>query len=194
MHAKDFLRMFTYDDWANRECIAAMRAAKSVPADALGRMAHILSAQKLWLERILKQPQSMPAWPSSTLDDCVALADEMSLAWRSYLARLANQFAPGSLDDKIEYRNSKGELWSKPRGRHPDACAFSLDVSSRADRIANARFRRGTRLHRFHPRRAPGLCGVNAGGRSGKHSSCLAAAAGWPVCHLRHFCVGTGSA
>ncbi|MBZ5615803.1 MAG: DinB family protein [Acidobacteriia bacterium] len=111
MPAKDFLRMFAYDHWANRECLAAMRAANSVPAAALGRMAHILSAQKLWLERILKQPQSMPVWPSSTLDDCAALADEMSSAWRNYLARLANQFAPGSLDDQVEYRNSKGELW-----------------------------------------------------------------------------------
>jgi uncharacterized damage-inducible protein DinB len=112
MHAKDFLRMFAYDDWANRECLAAMRAANSAPADALGRMAQILSAQKLWLERILKQPQTMPVWPSSTFDECAALADEMSSAWRNYLMRVANQFAPGSLDDKVEYRNSKGELWS----------------------------------------------------------------------------------
>jgi len=38
--------------------------------------------------------------------------DAMSAAWRDYLARLGNQFAPGSLDDKVEYRNSKGEPWS----------------------------------------------------------------------------------
>jgi uncharacterized damage-inducible protein DinB len=116
MHAEDFLRMFAYDDWANRECLAAMRAAGSASPDAalntVGRMAHILSAQKLWLERILKQPQSMPVWPRSTIEDCLALTDEMSEAWRNYLTRLANQFAPGSLDDMIEYRNSKGEPWS----------------------------------------------------------------------------------
>ena len=85
---KDFLRMFAYDYWANRECLAAMRAAGSVSPDTVGRMAHILSAQKLWLERILKQRQSMPVWPGSTIDDCVALADEMSSAWRSYLMQL----------------------------------------------------------------------------------------------------------
>jgi uncharacterized damage-inducible protein DinB len=112
MQAKDFLRMFAYDDWANRECLAAMRAAESVPVDTIRRMAHILSAQKLWLDRILKQTQSMPVWPSSTIGDCMALADEMSSAWQLYLRRLGNQFAPGSLDDKIVYRNSKGEPWS----------------------------------------------------------------------------------
>ena len=112
MDSKDFLRMFAYDHWANGECLARIRAAGSASADTVGRMAHILSAQKLWLERILKQPQSLPVWPTTTIEDCLALADEMSVAWRSYLARLGNQFAPGSLDDKVEYRNSKGEPWS----------------------------------------------------------------------------------
>lgn len=112
MHADDFLRMFSYDHWANRECLTAMRAAGSVSADTVGRMAHILLAHKLWLERILRQPQSTPVWPRATIEDCMTLADEISAAWRNYLARLGNQFAPGSLDDKVEYRNSKGEPWS----------------------------------------------------------------------------------
>ena len=112
MQGKDFLRMFAYDDWANRECLAAMRSAGSVSADTLRRMAHILSTQKLWLERILQQSQSMPVWPAATIDDCVVLADEMSIAWQSYLTRVGNQFTPESLENKVDYRNSKGELWS----------------------------------------------------------------------------------
>jgi uncharacterized damage-inducible protein DinB len=112
MQVKDFLRMFAYDHWANRECLAAMRAAGSVSADTVGRMAHILSAQKLWLERMRKQPQSMPVWPSSTLEDCMALAEQMSSAWRNYLTQLGMRLPPGSLDDQVEYRNSKGESWS----------------------------------------------------------------------------------
>jgi uncharacterized damage-inducible protein DinB len=110
MHADDFLRMFTYDHWANRECLASMRASGPVSAGTVGRMAHILSAQKLWLERILKQPQSLPVWPTSTIGDCMALADEMSAAWRNYLMQLATCVPPGALDDKVEYR--KGEPWS----------------------------------------------------------------------------------
>jgi uncharacterized damage-inducible protein DinB len=99
--------MFAYDAWANRACLAAMTAG-SVSPDIIGRMAHILSAQKLWLDRILKQRQSMPVWPGSTIEDCRELAEEMSSAWRSYLSHLS----PGALDNKIEYRNSKGEPWS----------------------------------------------------------------------------------
>jgi len=116
MDGRDFLRLFAYDDWASRECLRAMRRAGSVPADALGRIAHILAAQKLWLERIQHQPQTMPVWPASdqslTIDDCLTLADEMSIAWQSYLTRIGNQYTPESLADKVDYRNSKGEPWS----------------------------------------------------------------------------------
>ena len=112
MDAKDFQRMFAYDRWANRECLSAMGAAKSISADTLARMAHILSAQKLWLERIQKQPQSMKVWPTSTLQECQALAEELESPWQTYLERIGNQFAPGSPNDQVEYRNSKGELWS----------------------------------------------------------------------------------
>jgi uncharacterized damage-inducible protein DinB len=106
-----FLRMFVYDHWANREHVSAMRAAVNVTGHTLGRMAHILSAQKLWLERILKQPQTMAVWPTSTIDECTVLADETSAAWSNYLTQLATQ-PPASLDAIIEYRNSKGEPWS----------------------------------------------------------------------------------
>jgi uncharacterized damage-inducible protein DinB len=112
MQTKDFQRMFAYDSWANRECLAAMRTAGSGSADGVARMAHILSAEKLWLERIQKHSQTLPVWPASTLDDCLKLADEMSSEWRDYLAQLEAQVPRVSLDDTVEYRNSKGEPWS----------------------------------------------------------------------------------
>jgi uncharacterized damage-inducible protein DinB len=112
MQAKDFQRMFVYDSWANRECLAAIRAAGSGSADGLARMAHILSAEKLWLDRIQQHPQTMPVWPSSTVDDCLRLADEMSSKWRDYLTQFEAQVPGASLDGTVEYRNSKGEFWS----------------------------------------------------------------------------------
>jgi uncharacterized damage-inducible protein DinB len=110
--------MFAYDYWANRECLRALRvggdtrvAEASVAAglgSAVRRMGHILSAEKLWLERIRRVPQSMAVWPASTIDECDALADEMAAAWKNYLVG----FSAGGLDEKVEYKNSKGEAWS----------------------------------------------------------------------------------
>jgi uncharacterized damage-inducible protein DinB len=116
VQTKEFLRMFAYDSWANRECLTAIGRAGSVSGDTIGRMAHILSAQKLWLERIQGQSQSLAVWPTLTIEDCTALANEMSSAWRNYLMRIELQFgeqaAAGSFDAEIEYRNTKGERWS----------------------------------------------------------------------------------
>lgn len=102
------IQMIRHDAWANRECLSALRAANPAPANAVRFMAHTLSAQKLWLERLRNQPQSMPVWPASTIDDCAALAEEMQSAWANYFAGLP----PDGLEQEIEYRNSKGEPWS----------------------------------------------------------------------------------
>jgi uncharacterized damage-inducible protein DinB len=107
MRANDFLRTFSYDHWANRECLRAMRACNPLPVTALGRLAHIVSAEKLWLERLRQQKQTMPVWPTSTIEECETLADEMGIAWRDYLTKLGPE-----LDRTIEYRNTKGEAWS----------------------------------------------------------------------------------
>jgi len=85
-----------------------MRESKSLPVTVLGRLAHILSAERLWLERLRQQKQTLPVWPTSTIEECEVLADEMGFAWRDFLSKLG----PGELDRTIEYRNTKGELWS----------------------------------------------------------------------------------
>jgi uncharacterized damage-inducible protein DinB len=100
--------MFAYDHWANRECLRAIKASGLNSGVTVGRIAHILSAEKLWLERLRSKKQSMPVWPSSTVQECAALSDEMASEWRNYLTALA----PGAFNSMIEYRNSKGEPWS----------------------------------------------------------------------------------
>ena len=103
-----FSRMFRYDHWANRECLAALRAPGSEPPKALRLLAHTLSAQKLWLERLQQIPQSVAVWPASTVEECLTLAEEMQASWKKYVDHLR----PPDFDKKIEYRNTRGELWS----------------------------------------------------------------------------------
>jgi len=100
--------MFAYDSWANRQCLSAMQAARLVSSPTAGRMAHILSAEKLWFERLRHESQSLPVWPTASIQECLALADEIANLWRNYLTALQ----PGAFSEKIEYHNSKGEPWS----------------------------------------------------------------------------------
>lgn len=109
MHDKDyFLQMFRYDHWANREFLSALRLPSPASEKVLRLVAHILAAEKLWLERLQHIPQSVAVWPTSTTGECAALADDMLFAWTTYLKELA----PQDFEKLIDYRNSKGELWS----------------------------------------------------------------------------------
>jgi len=106
MAATEFVRLFAYDHWANQECLKALHHGG--PAAAIERIAHVLAAEKLWLERIQEAPQSMPVWPALSLTQCDAMADEIAREWSDFLANLP----PDSLSKTIEYRNSKGEPWT----------------------------------------------------------------------------------
>ncbi len=101
-------RQFAYDEWANREVLAGLRASARPAARPLQLLAHILSAERLWLERIRNQPQSLPVWPDLTVDECEAQIAELAVLWREFLGQLSLE----RLSEKVTYKNSKGEPWT----------------------------------------------------------------------------------
>jgi uncharacterized damage-inducible protein DinB len=103
-----FRRLFSFDAWANQEVLAALEKAENPPARSVGLLAHILSAQGLWLERLKQEPQSVPVWPQTDLGRCRKQAMEMSHLWNAYL----NDRSTLGLEDTVEYKNTKGEPFS----------------------------------------------------------------------------------
>ncbi len=113
MNLADYLRhQFAYNVWANRQVLSTIRANASANTGANDRsvelMAHILSAESLWLERLKQQPQSSPVWPKADLEQCERRAAEMARRWREYLEPITT----GDLSETISYKNSKGEPWT----------------------------------------------------------------------------------
>jgi uncharacterized damage-inducible protein DinB len=105
----DYLRrQFVYDEWANREVLAALRASGNASPRPLQLIAHLLSAERIWLERLKQQPQSSPVWPKLGLDECDAQATEMADLWREYL----DLITAGDVNQSVSYKNSKGEEWT----------------------------------------------------------------------------------
>jgi uncharacterized damage-inducible protein DinB len=103
-----FNRLFAYDIWANRAVVTSLSSIENSPQHSVAFMAHILSAQKLWWERIIGQKQSLPVWPNSTLQNCETQAAELATIWREYLAN-TNEAA---LSNAVTYENSQGESWT----------------------------------------------------------------------------------
>jgi len=109
----DYLRrQFAYDEWANREVLKAIRSAggENKPANkrSLQLMSHIMAAERVWLDRLKKQPQSVPVWPEPDMAQCEAQAAELGGWWLAFL----DLITAGDVSQSITYKNSKGEEWT----------------------------------------------------------------------------------
>jgi len=105
----DYLRReFSYDEWANREVLAAIRASGGANERSLQLMSHILAAERVWLERLKNQPQSVPVWPQPNLEQCESQAAELGRLWFAFL----DLITAGDVAQSVSYKNSKGEQWS----------------------------------------------------------------------------------
>lgn len=107
MNVEEYVRQFAYDEWANHEVLVAMQS-DGADERSLTLLAHILSAERLWLERLKQEPQSTPVWPELTLENCAAQVREVGRLWREYLGGSAED----DLAKSISYKNTRGDLWS----------------------------------------------------------------------------------
>jgi uncharacterized damage-inducible protein DinB len=103
-----FRRQFAYDAWANREVLTAIRGSRASAARSLQLLAHIVSAELLWLERLRQEAQSQPVWPEWNLEQCEARSADVAGLWQKYLEGLE----PDDLTRTASYKNSKGEPWT----------------------------------------------------------------------------------
>ena len=85
-----------------------MRASGNVAVRPLKLIAHILSAERLWMERLKQERQSFPVWPDFNLEQCDRQAAELGRLWLEYLATIS----PSHLSHAISYKNTKGEPWT----------------------------------------------------------------------------------
>ncbi|MBA2339696.1 MAG: DinB family protein [Pyrinomonadaceae bacterium] len=107
METKDMLRqLLAYNGWANHLVIEALK--KETPHDpkALRAFAHLLFAEKIWLQRITESLDTTgyDFAPELNLNDCEKLSDENAKAYASFFDALDEDV----LDRTATYKNSKG--------------------------------------------------------------------------------------
>ncbi len=111
MNLADHLRrQFVYDAWANREVLNSIRTQGGNDERSLQLMSHILAAERVWLERLLERPQSVPVWPKGDLTWCEGEMEALASLWLEYLDNVRD------LDQGISYQNSKGQQWTSTVG------------------------------------------------------------------------------
>ncbi len=105
----DLPRLFTYECWADREALTAIRAAgDNAPPRAVALLNHVLAAAHLWLTRITGEKIKIDVWPTLSLDEMAARIDMLDSTWQAWLVTAS----AADLEHEIRYVNSLGESWS----------------------------------------------------------------------------------
>ena len=107
MEPQSLQHLFNYDEWANLEVLRVLRSSATERSQKL--LAHILSAERLWLERLQDKPPGRAVWPEFSLDQCEKEIKDLAAEWKRVLQS-------ADLDREVNYKNSKGEPWTSRVG------------------------------------------------------------------------------
>lgn len=103
-----FEKLFEFNYWANSvitECLANQDRSEKKTIELL---AHILLAEKLWLNRIFKAPGPIVnVWSSLSINKCRSLASDNQLEFRKLLLVIDDE----KLDEEVEYKSLKGKIY-----------------------------------------------------------------------------------
>ena len=103
-----FVHMFKYNDWATHEAAKSIKGFEKKYEKLAELLSHIISAQRIWLNRILEKEIHLDPWDKHSLEECMQLSTEITAEWINYLEGLRDK----DIDKRIEYENTKGDKFS----------------------------------------------------------------------------------
>jgi uncharacterized damage-inducible protein DinB len=110
-----FKQLNEYNIWANAEFMQYFLNAKLPDKKAVQVFAHLLLAEKIWLQRITgenKDNTGADFWAGETNADCVNLFDENQIDFGKFFHGLTEE----KLARKFDYKNSKGASFQNTVG------------------------------------------------------------------------------
>jgi uncharacterized damage-inducible protein DinB len=99
-----FIKLFNYDKYTNQK-IAETIVAANGPEKPLQLMAHLLTAEKVWLRRLNGAYKvSVVLWPTWQANELEPVISETYASWINYL----NTLTDADLEKAITYQNFQG--------------------------------------------------------------------------------------
>jgi uncharacterized damage-inducible protein DinB len=97
-------RLVQHMIWADLRLLEALQDAE-VPPATLARMAHVLAAEEIWLERLQgRDAKGLEVWPAHDLATCQARATRLHAAWTAFIRALD----PEAASAEVPYHTSTG--------------------------------------------------------------------------------------
>jgi len=96
--------MFKYNDWATRQTAESIIGLKKKNEKSQELLSHIITAQKIWLNRILKRDIIIDPWQQITSDEWIEQNTTVTSEW----INLIEGFQEKDFDARVEYKNTAG--------------------------------------------------------------------------------------
>jgi uncharacterized damage-inducible protein DinB len=105
-----FRRMWEHAAWADEILLSALEAMHPAPALAWREYSHVLGAESVWLDRLLRRPARYAVWPELSIAEATSLAASLRAEYSAYIAGLTAE----ALDARVPYVNSAGQSFETP--------------------------------------------------------------------------------
>lgn len=102
-----FIHLFKYNDWATRASAESIIGFEKKDERLQELISHIVSAQKVWLNRVLGREVYVDPWEKHSTPECFTLSTEITAEW----INLLESYSDSDLEKRIDYKNTKGEKY-----------------------------------------------------------------------------------
>jgi uncharacterized damage-inducible protein DinB len=103
-----FVHLFKYNDWATRHCADSITKLKKKNSKAEELLSHLISAQEVWLNRVLERDIITDPWKKLTEEEWIPKSTPLTAEWINFLEGLhENDF-----EKRVGYINTKGERFT----------------------------------------------------------------------------------
>ncbi|MCW8806472.1 MAG: DinB family protein [Ignavibacteriaceae bacterium] len=103
-----FIHLFKYNDWATREAANSLVILNKKDEKLNELFSHIMSAQKIWLNRTLERDTQTNPWEKHTVQECINQSIKVTAEWINLLESLKEM----DIERRIDYTNTKSEKFS----------------------------------------------------------------------------------
>ncbi|HXD30346.1 MAG TPA: DinB family protein [Pyrinomonadaceae bacterium] len=100
-----------YNEWANRRVAASLKG-KAADSKALQLLGHLLTAERIWLERIEgNDTTGANSFPTLSVEECESLSKENQQRFAAIVEKYQSK-----MDTRLSYRNLSGQEFTTAVG------------------------------------------------------------------------------
>jgi uncharacterized damage-inducible protein DinB len=103
-------RLWSHATWADNALLNVFEGAKTVPAEVLVELAHVVGAEETWLSRLEGRKTALPIWPELSREELLEAARRVQSGYAKYFASLRDD----DLSRPVPYTNSVGKSFLTP--------------------------------------------------------------------------------